>query len=157
MSKPMIYTYFGSKEQLFDAVFDAHVVANSDRVPFTADDPAGYATRLYDDYLADPALLRLVMWKRLEQVESGFLFVGHEEHDEGQIARIAEAQRAGIIRRDLEPRDIWSMLIASAATWAQNSITVVATASDPAAEHQRRRDALAALIRDGLAVPPARR
>ena len=98
MSKPMIYTYFSSKEGLFDAVFEAHVVANSDRVPFDAGDLAGYAVRLYDDYLADPALLRLVMWKRLERVETGYLFAGLEEVDAAHLADIAEAQRAGAIR-----------------------------------------------------------
>jgi AcrR family transcriptional regulator len=150
MSKPMIYTYFGSKDQLFDAVFDAHVLANSDRVPFTADDLPGYAVRLYDDYLADPALLRLVMWKRLERVHDGYLFAGHEDHDAEHLRRIAEAQRSGAIRDDLEPADIWSVVIATAATWAQGSVTAVAAASDDAARHRQRRQAVAAVIRDGL-------
>jgi AcrR family transcriptional regulator len=154
MSKPMIYTYFGSKRRLFDAVFDAHVVANSDRVPFTADDLGGYAARLYDDYLADPALLRLVAWKRLEHDEDGYLFPGHEAHDERHLARIAEAQRRGRIRRDLDPRDVWSILIATAATWGQGSITVVATAADAEADHRRRREALAATVRAGLQTTP---
>lgn len=150
MSKPMIYTYFGSKEKLFDAVFDAHVLANSNRVPFTADDLPGYAARLYDDYLADPALLRLVMWKRLERHEDGYLFTGHEAHDEQHIAEIAEAQRRGLIRSDLDPADIWSILIATATTWGQNSIVSVATTADSARRHRRRRQALAAVISDGL-------
>lgn len=150
VSKPMIYTYFGSKGRLFDAVFDTHVLANSDRVPFTADDLPGYATRLYDDYLADPALLRLVTWKRLERDSDGYLFTGHEAHDAGQLTRIAEAQHRGSIRPDLEPTDVWSILIATAATWAQGSITVVATAADPADQHHRRRRALATVIQDGL-------
>lgn len=154
MSKPMIYTYFGSKDGLFDSVFDAHVVANSDRVPFTARDLPGYAERLYDDYLADPALLRLVMWKRLERVENGYLFTGHEAHDAKHIESIAHAQSRGFIRSDLEPGDVWSILIATAATWAQNSITGVATTIDPAHQHQRRRQALFATIHDGLLAKP---
>ena len=156
LSKPMIYTHFGSKRQLFDAVFDAHVVANSDRVPFTAEDLGGYAARLYDDYLADPALLRLVTWKRLEQDEVGYLFPGYEANDERHLARIAEAQRRGLIRQDLDPGDVWSILIATAATWGQSSITVVATAADSAEQHRRRRQALAATIRDGLQTTPPR-
>jgi AcrR family transcriptional regulator len=150
MSKPMIYAYFGSKGQLFDAVFEAHVLANSDRVPFTADDLPGYAVRLYDDYLADPALLRLVMWKRLEQAHDGYLFGGHEEHDAEHLRRIAEAQRSGAIRDDLEPADVWSIVIAAAATWAQGSITSVANASDHETLHSQRRQAVAVVIRDGL-------
>lgn len=154
MSKPMIYTYFGSKDQLFDSVFDSHVLANSDRVPFTVDDLPGYAARLYDDYLADPSLLRLVMWKRLERDGDGYLFTGHEAIDEEHLAGIAEAQRRGLIRQDLEPGDIWSILIAMAATWGQNSITAVATEADLPDRHQRRRQALSAVIRDGLLAKP---
>ncbi|KQQ03620.1 MULTISPECIES: TetR family transcriptional regulator [unclassified Rathayibacter] len=150
MSKPMIYTYFSSKEGLFDAVFETHVVANSDRVPFDVEDLPGYAVRLYNDYLADPALLRLVMWKRLERIETGYLFAGHEAHDAAHVARISDAQKAGRVRRDLEPQDVWSILIATAATWAQSSITAVASSEEPEEQHVRRRLALAAVVRDGL-------
>jgi AcrR family transcriptional regulator len=149
-SKPMLYAYFGSKEQLFDAVFTAHVVANSDRVPFTADDLPGYAVRLYDDYLADPALLRLVAWKRLEISGSDYLYGDLQSNDAAHHAAIAEQQRRGTVRPDIAPGDVWSLLISSAATWAQVSITEVANADDAAALHDRRRDALAAMLRDGL-------
>lgn len=118
MSKPMIYTYFGGKSTLFDAVFRAHVLGNGDRVPFDAADLPGYAARLYDDYLADPALVRLLMWKRLEQDGAGYLYPGFEEHDEQHLREIAAEQRAGRVRDDLAPVDLWALLIASAATWA---------------------------------------
>ena len=149
-SKPMLYTYFGSKDKLFDAVFTAHVVANSDRVPFTADDLPGYAVALYDDYLADPALLRLIAWKRLEISGDAYLYGALETNDVAHRDAIAEQQRAGAIRRDISPADIWSLVISSAATWAQVSITQVATVADHGDEHDRRREALAAFIRDGL-------
>lgn len=150
MSKPMIYSYFGAKDRLFDVVFDTHVIANSDRVPFTADDLPGYATRLYDDYLADPALMRLVMWKRLEREPVGYLYEDQQEHDARHLDDIAAQQRAGNIRSDLDPADIWSILIATSATWAQASITGVATNNDPAARHASRRAALAETVRAGL-------
>ena len=155
MSKPMIYTYFDSKQRLFDAVFDTHVLANSDRVPFSADDLPGYAARLYDDYLADPALLRLVLWKRLELEPEGYLFAGHEGIDRRHLAKIADAQTRGVVRADLEPEDVWSIVLATAATWGQNSIAGVATAADPSTRHATRREALVKTIRDGLRVRPA--
>jgi len=43
-------------------------------------------------------------------------------------------------------------VISSAATWAQVSITEVATDADAESVHGRRREALAALLRDGLAA-----
>jgi AcrR family transcriptional regulator len=153
-SKPMLYAYFGSKDALFDAVFTAHVIGNSDRVPFTADDLPDYAVRLYDDYLTDPALLRLVMWKRLERVSDGYLFEGLEDNDSDHLREVREQQRLGAIRADLEPGDVWSILIAAAATWAQGSVTAVATESDPPSSHHRRRTALAAVVRAGLCTPP---
>ncbi|MDF2442818.1 MAG: hypothetical protein JWR01_1021 [Subtercola sp.] len=150
MSKPMLYSYFGAKDQLFDAVFDAHVIGNSDRVPFTSQDLPGYAGSLYDDYLADPALMRLIMWKRLERDNDGYLYHGLEEHDAEHLRDILVQQRAGTIRSDLEPADVWSLLIQTAATWAQGSITVVATDGDTPGVHERRRSALAETIRRGL-------
>jgi AcrR family transcriptional regulator len=150
MSKPMLYSHFGGKDRLFDAVFAEHVIANGDRVPFTADDLPGYAGRLYDDYLADPALARLVMWKRLERDGTGYLYPGLEGHDAEHRRDIVAAQASGRIRADLDPDDVWTLLIATAASWAQVSITTVATADDPAALHARRRAALAAHVRDGL-------
>ena len=152
-SKPMLYAYFGSKERLFDAVFTSHVVANSDRVPFTADDLPGYAVRLYDDYLADPALLRLVAWKRLEISGSDYLYGDLASNDAAHHEAIAEQQREGTVRSDLSPGDVWSLVISTAATWAQVSITEVAVVADPEPVHDRRRSALAAVLRDGLAAP----
>jgi AcrR family transcriptional regulator len=149
-SKPMLYTYFGSKDKLFEAVFTAHVVANSDRVPFTADDLPGYAVALYDDYLADPALLRLIAWKRLEISGDAYLYGALETNDAAHRDAITGQQRAGAIRSDITPADVWSLVISAAATWAQVSITQVATTADQGDEHDRRRKALAAFIRDGL-------
>jgi AcrR family transcriptional regulator len=152
MSKPMLYAHFGAKDRLFDAVFAEHVIANGDRVPLTPDDLPGYAMRLYDDYLADPALARLVMWKRLERDATGFLYPGLEDFQAGNVRALAEAQEAGRIRADLDPEDVFSLLIATAASWAQISITRVATADEPDEVHARRREALAAYVRDGLCV-----
>lgn len=150
-SKPMLYAYFGSKDRLFDEVFRAHVIANSDRVPFTSGDLPGYAVGLYDDYLADPALPRLVMWKRLEREPAGYLYRGLEDRDAEHLADIRHEQGAGSIRDDLDAADVWSMLIGIAATWAQSSITAVALPGDPADLHARRRTALAAAVRAMLA------
>jgi AcrR family transcriptional regulator len=151
-SKPMLYAYYGGKEQLFDAVFTAHVIANSDRVPFTADDLPGYAARLYDDYLADPDLLRLIAWKRLERMSHGYLYAGLEGNDEKHLADIGAQQRGGSIRPDLDPRDVWSLLISTSSTWAQVSVTEVAAPDDEAELHSRRREALRETVRSGLCV-----
>lgn len=151
-SKPMLYSYFGAKEKLFDAVFTAHVVANGDRVPFTSDDLPGYAVRLYDDYLSDPALLRLITWKRLERAPVGYLYGGLEHNDAAHRDDIARQQQRGTIRADLDPADVWSLLIGMASTWAQASVTQMALADEPDSVHKRRRGALAGVVESGLCV-----
>jgi AcrR family transcriptional regulator len=149
-SKPMLYAYFGSKRKLFDAVFTSHVIANSARVPFDADDLPGYAVRLYDDYLADPALLRLVAWKRLELAPTEYLYGDLVTNDEAHFEAIAQRQRRGVIRSDIAPMDVWSLVISTASTWSQISVTTVSTPGDTESVHQHRREALADMVREGL-------
>src|SRR5690348_11668235 len=67
VNKAMIYAYFGSKEQLFDAVFDALVVSTVEAVPIDAADLAGYAGRLFDETQKHPQALRLAAWFALER------------------------------------------------------------------------------------------
>lgn len=70
-NKSLIYAYFGNKDGLFDAVFDAAVTSHIDHVPIDVDDLPGYATRLYDHRLAHPELMRLADWDRLERDGAG--------------------------------------------------------------------------------------
>ena len=71
VNKALIYTYFGNKEQLFDAVMDAHVTRVLEQVPFTAEDLPGYAGDLFDFLIANPHQLRLATWNRLERTGAG--------------------------------------------------------------------------------------
>lgn len=146
-NKAQLYAYVGGKDALFDTIFDAHVAANVDGVPLTTDDLPGYAVRLHDAYLADPVLVRLVTWARLERTPAGDLFGHWPGHDVAKLAAIARAQAAGVLVEDVELVDLWSMLIALAGTWAQASITWTATPDEPSADHERRRRALAATVR----------
>jgi AcrR family transcriptional regulator len=66
-NKSLIYAYFGNKDGLFDAVFDAAVTSHIDQVPIDVDDLPGYAARLYDHRLTRPELMRLADWDRLER------------------------------------------------------------------------------------------
>jgi AcrR family transcriptional regulator len=146
-NKAQLYSYFGNKNELFDAVFTAHVTTAVDSVPLTADDLPGYAVRLYDAYLNDPALVRLVTWARLERTPTGNLFAGLARYDVANRQQLAEAQAAGILVADLTPEDLWALLISLAGTWAQASIVYAADLQDSEADHDRRRRALAATTR----------
>lgn len=151
-SKALLYTYFGNKDELFDAVFEAHVVANVDQVPLDADDLAGYAVALYDAYLGDPALVRLVTWKRLERTPTGNLFGPLARYDAAKFAELERAQRAGVVVGDVAAADLWAMLISLAGSWAQASIVHAASRRERRADHDRRRAALAVTTRRAFCV-----
>jgi AcrR family transcriptional regulator len=66
-NKQAIYAYFGSKENLFDAVLGDRLSVLADTVPYTPDDLPGYAGALFDALNATPSLLRLTRWRGLER------------------------------------------------------------------------------------------
>lgn len=146
-SKAQIYSYIGNKDALFDAVFTAHVLANVGAVPLTVNDLPGYATRLYDAYLADPALVRLVTWTRLERTPTGGLFGDLAHHDEANLRALTDAQSAGILIDDVGPEELWALLISLAGTWAQASIVHAASTAEEPQTHERRKQALASTTR----------
>lgn len=149
-NKAQLYSYFGNKDALFDAIFEAHVADNVDRVPLTPDDLPGYAVGLYDAYLSDPALVRLLTWARLERTPGGDLFAHVPDRDVEVLAALRQAQSEGALVDDLATDDLWSMLIALAGTWAQAAIIHAATEDEPDADHDRRRRALAVTVRRAL-------
>ncbi|WP_456843869.1 TetR/AcrR family transcriptional regulator [Cellulomonas sp. P5_C6] len=66
-NKQRIYAYFGSKDQLFDAVIEDRIEQLLDAVPFDAADLPGYAVRVLDFNWAHPSLVRLLLWHNLER------------------------------------------------------------------------------------------
>ncbi|KQY46498.1 TetR/AcrR family transcriptional regulator [Cellulomonas sp. Root137] len=66
-NKQRIYAYFGSKDQLFDAVIEDRIEQLLDAVPFDAADLPGYAVRILDFNLEHPSLVRLLLWHNLER------------------------------------------------------------------------------------------
>ncbi|MGH3209794.1 MAG: TetR family transcriptional regulator [Trebonia sp.] len=149
VSKAQMYAYYGSKEDLFDAVLAEHVDDILDAVPLTADDLAGYAVRLYDAYLAQPRLVRLAAWARLERIPAGYLFT--EADEAPKVQAIARAQADGHIDRALPPADVHAMVVSLAMTWSSGSLTYTAIPADNAADHDRRRTSLATAVRRAFA------
>lgn len=94
-NKSLIYAYFGNKDGLFDAVFDAAVTSHVDEVPIDVDDLPGYATRLYDHRLAHPELMRLADWDRLERDGIGARSDIAQAAQSHKVKAIARAQKQG--------------------------------------------------------------
>lgn len=152
VNKQQMYAWFGSKDQLFDTVFVRQLDRIVDAVPLTVDDLPGYAVALYDSYLSDPELIRLVGWNRLERVPTGDLMAAVRTED--KHLAIAQAQRDGLVVADLRPDDVYALVIGLASSWGPLSGTTTATADDDPAEHERRRAALRATVARAL-VPGA--
>jgi|SRR4051794_7734082 AcrR family transcriptional regulator len=93
-NKALIYSYFGNKEDLFDAVFNALVVDTVHDVPIDPDDLAGYAARLFDHTISHPQAFRLALWHSLERGGVALPAAVAAANDD-EVAAIAEAQRDG--------------------------------------------------------------
>src|SRR5690349_24314322 len=61
-NKQLIYAYFGSKEQLFDAAINNQIERFHRAVPCDAAHLPAFAVAAYDFYTAHPALARLAAW-----------------------------------------------------------------------------------------------
>jgi AcrR family transcriptional regulator len=150
VNKQQMYAWHGSKDGLFDAVFDDQLRRIVDVVPFDATDLPGYAVRLYDSYLREPELIRLSSWNRLERVPTGDLLRGHRHLADPKLDAVAAAQAAGLVVADVEPAQVYALVIALAGAWSPVSGTFTASAEDDEADHAQRREALRLTVRRAL-------
>ena len=147
VNKAQLYTYFGSKDGLFDAVFADRIDAILNTVPIDGEDLPGYAIGLYDACLARPELVRLATWARLERVPVGDLVTNMEAQTTHKLRSIASAQRSGHVDPSLDPADIMAIVTTMALTWSPASMFYAVSTDDPEADHDRRRHALAEAVR----------
>ena len=116
-SKALIYDYFGNKDQLFDAVYDALVVAFVQEVPIDTSDLAGYAGRLFDQYQACPEILRLASWDILERGGSGTQLEAIQAADQHKIAAIEQAQHEGRVSDRWSPAELLALIVGMSTIW----------------------------------------
>jgi AcrR family transcriptional regulator len=113
-NKRLIYAYFGSKDDLFDAVLARSIGALTEAVPFTAEDLPGYAGALFDHLVAEPKILRLATWRNFERGSAS-------EHERasygGKIAAIKAAQKAGAVEAALPAADLLAMIMSLVMSW----------------------------------------
>jgi AcrR family transcriptional regulator len=115
-NKSLIYTYFGNKVALFDAVFEAMVATTVEEIAIDADDLPGFATRVFDHRLEHPELTRLVAWDRLERDGAGIAGAAVQEAHDVKVKAIARAQREGKVAADLGAVALMEFVLAVAET-----------------------------------------
>ncbi|GAA2568652.1 hypothetical protein GCM10010435_48140 [Winogradskya consettensis] len=81
------YAYYGSKDGLFDAVFDAVVVQTLSDVPLDVEDLPEYAARLYDQHLVT-VVLALSRSGVTEGLDDASAAAAHREVIKGSIAAL---------------------------------------------------------------------
>jgi AcrR family transcriptional regulator len=144
-NKAMIYNYFGSKDQLFDAVFHENVVSAVNDVPIAPNDLPGYAGRLFDYHQTHPESLRLAIWHMLERGADAIPETVVKANAD-KAAVIAAAQQDGRLPAHFAPDELLALVV------GLSIIGVAGRNPDDLAVRRRRKtitDAVAMLIEKG--------
>lgn len=147
-SAGLVYSYFGGKDDLFDAVFDRIVARTMNDIPITVDDLPGYAGRLFDGYVEHPEVQRIASWHRLERSTSTGLIAAITTSMEQKVAAIQGAQDAGKVTTRFAAIDLLTLLLALTGVWATAEPELKVLTASHADAHRRRVvvDAVSALL-----------
>lgn len=141
-NKALIYSYFGKKEQLFEAVYRAIMNQVARDLPMDGADLPGYLARRLDWQFHNPDLGRLVAWGLLEL--DGFpKHAGMQATKAAKIDEIARAQGAGVIDAGFTPEQVLALIDAL----ARPSITLHGDRTVPDADFQEYRRAAVESLR----------
>jgi AcrR family transcriptional regulator len=149
-SAGLVYTYFGSKAGLFDAIMDQVVAVTVSTTPIDVDDLGEYAGKLYDGYRQYPEIARMIAWYRLETTRT-------EPHPatvvavREKIAALEDAQRRGLITSRYDARQLLLLVQGMAALWLSQPDDVTGELAG-ADDHARRRDTVVQAVRQLVAV-----
>ncbi|MFD0306871.1 TetR family transcriptional regulator [Streptomyces sp. NPDC127119] len=105
----MIYAYYGSKNQLFDAALTKAITSMAASVPPRPDDLAAWAGDLFDYHRREPAALRINMWAQLERPQSA------SEPMESYLSKTTAVSAAG--SAPLSPVDLLVLIYAVSQAW----------------------------------------
>ncbi|RKH34696.1 TetR/AcrR family transcriptional regulator [Corallococcus praedator] len=145
-NKALIYSYFGSKEQLFDAVFEAHVAEVAQETPIDASDLPAYAGKLFDGFQVRPQVLRLATWYELEHGPEAGIPERVLKNNQHKVAAITRAQREGTVTKHFAADELLALVLALAKTWSfPLSYCAGPTPPSPAEVRRRRRSVVEAV------------
>jgi AcrR family transcriptional regulator len=124
-NKAQIYHYFGSKDRLFDAVWEELVKQIVAAAPVDVEDLSGFAARLTETYAENPDLIRLITWQQLERGDDP-PHAYAVESTQGNVDAIAKAQAEGRISDRFDAGVLFALIIHIAALWGMSSPDVLA-------------------------------
>ena len=147
-NKAQIYHYFGSKDALFEAVFDRIVEETLSDTAIDPTDLPEYAGRLFDRYQRHPEVQRLATWYRLERADGKDPIDAIVASNAAKVTAIAEAQRAGLLTTRFEPAVLLGLVLTLSGTWSSMTpeYTGLVKRLSVATRRQAIVDAVAALL-----------
>jgi AcrR family transcriptional regulator len=116
-SAGLVYTYFGSKDELFTAAFDALIETVLEEAPITPDDLAEYAGTLFDGYEEHPEAARFLTWHRLESDPGRTPSPVAVASTAAKVAAIEDAQRRGTVPKHLVAAELLGVILQISAVW----------------------------------------
>ncbi|WP_220199639.1 TetR family transcriptional regulator [Ktedonospora formicarum] len=137
-NKAQIYYYFGNKEGLFDAVFNALCVEGLRATPIDITDLPGYAGHLFDNFEDHPEIARLTTWYRLERAGSAEPLTIVLESLQGKANTIAQAQQAGLLSSHYAPADLLGLILHLSMLWASATPEFEVLISGQSRSHRRK-------------------
>ncbi len=148
-NKAQIYHYFGSKDGLFDAVFDAMCRETVNAVPIDAADLPEYAGRLFDSYQERPWVQRLATWYRLERAGTGGVIPVVVEANTAKVRAVAAAQAEGLLPTRFSAAELLGLVLHLSGFWSAQMPefdAVLDAREDMAARRRLVVDSVAALL-----------
>jgi AcrR family transcriptional regulator len=111
-NKQLIYAYFGDKRKLFYKVLDKTLVEVAASVSTDITDLDTWVDEHVDYHRQHPELLRLLMWEALEVPQDQTCRSEARAERYGvKKAKIAEAQKHGLVRKDMPPSHLLMLLM----------------------------------------------
>lgn len=133
-SKERLYSYFESKERLFEAVVAQWVNDAPYQVPLSAEDVPGYVAGLFDNIIADPQGARLQRWIELEAPDG--MFDNHllRRIFQAKLDEVRRGQQCGLIDPAWDPKSLLMLLIDIAYSMAASGFSIDRIVGEPLSE-----------------------
>lgn len=147
-NKAMIYSYFGSKDSLFDTVFGESVGKFVIDVPVDADDLPEYAGKLFDRYEERPDALRLAIWHRLERPEGKWV-TEIVLANEIRLHDLQRAQEEGRLSKHYTPMELLVLIQSVSTAWTTTNSELGVRSSIP---REQRRELVVDAVRRLIAA-----
>jgi AcrR family transcriptional regulator len=145
VNRERIYTYFGNKAGLFEAVLLRQLAQGLDEIPLIGDGPEAvvqFAGDYFDSSVASPMLARLTAWEGLERNEP----VGANRRTERASVKAAAIEHAipGLSHRAAQ--DLLLTIVSLCHGWTAGRNVGLTTTGHPD-DNTRRREHILAVVR----------